>query len=268
MTQVQQAQQVQKVQQTQVQGQAVESGQESNPLVTMLKPLVLDIAVPLGSYYLLRNGFGVGLVASLMLSSIVPAVRTVAAAARDRSFNGLAGIMLVVNLVGIVLSFVTGDARLMIVKDSALSSVVGISVLIAAATGKPLMSAGLKPFMTKGKAANVLAWDRLSAGSARFRRAELLFSTIWGVSLLTECVARIVLAFILPVSTMVWLSTVLLIASILLAAVVGAIATNPIERMIADEAKAAEDGAADEAKAADEGAESEAKAIATETVAA
>ncbi|WP_239069815.1 MULTISPECIES: VC0807 family protein [unclassified Streptomyces] len=250
MTQVQQVQQ-------ETQSKAAETEQESNPLVTMLKPLVLDIAVPLGSYYLLHNGFGVGLVASLMLSSIVPAVRTVVAAARDRSFNGLAGIMLVVNLVGIVLSFVTGDARLMIVKDSALSSVVGISVLIAAATGKPLMSVGLKPFMTKGKAANILAWDRLSAGSARFRRAELLFSTIWGVSMLSECVARIVLAFILPVSTMVWLSTVLLIASVLLAAVVGGIATNPIERMIADEVKAADEGAA-----------SEASAMATETVAA
>lgn len=238
MTQVQHETQVQPESVTAT-GSARAAGavQEPNPLVTMLKPLVLDIGVPLGSYYLLRDGFGVGLVASLMVSSIVPAVRTVVGAARDRSFNGLAGIMLVVNLVGIVLSFVTGDARLMIVKDSALSSVVGISVLIAAATGKPLMSAGLKPFMTKGKAANVRAWERLTAAvDPRFHRAELLFSTIWGVCLLIECVARIVLAFVLPVSTMVWLSTVLLVGSIILASVVGGVATNPIERMIEDEA--------------------------------
>ncbi|MEU3465304.1 VC0807 family protein [Streptomyces sp. NPDC006733] len=214
---------------------------EPNPLAAMARPLVLDIAVPLGSYYLLRDGFGVGLVPALLLSSVVPGVRTVVGAVRDRSFNGLAGIILAVNLVGIVLSFVTGDARLMIVKDSALSSVVGLSVLVAAATGKPLMSAGLKPFMTKGRAANVRAWDRLTAVDPRFRRAEVLFSVIWGACLLAECVARIVLAFVLPVSTMVWLSTVLLIGSILLAAVVGAIATNPIERMIAEEA-AAQDG--------------------------
>lgn len=221
----------------QVQPQAVAAGQEPNPLAEMVKPLVLDFALPLGSYYLLHNGFGVGLVLSLTLSSIVPAVRTVVAAVRDRSFNGLAGIMLVVTLVGIVLSFVSGDARLMIVKDSALSSVVGISILIAVATGKPLMSAGLKPFMTRGKAARVRAWDRLSAANARFRRAELLFSTIWGVTLLTECVARIVLAFILPVSTMVWLSTVLLTVSIVLASAVGNVAGNPIDRMITDAAE-------------------------------
>ncbi|MCZ4120111.1 VC0807 family protein [Streptomyces sp. H39-S7] len=222
---------------------AVAPDPDPSPLVTMVKPLVLDIAVPLGSYYLLRDGFGVGLVPSLILSSIVPALRTVVGAARDRSFNGLAGIILVVNLVGIVLSFVTGDARLMIVKDSVLSSVVGISVLAAAATGKPLMSAGLKPFMTKGRPANVRAWDRLSAVDARFRRAELLFSTIWGACLLTECAARVVLAFVLPVSTMVWLSTVLLIGSIVLASVIGSVATNPIERMIADEAGAPADTA-------------------------
>ncbi|MDF9815497.1 VC0807 family protein [Streptomyces sp. SPB162] len=240
MTQVQQ--------QTQAGPEEVAAAEQApNPLVTMVKPLALDIAVPLGSYYLLHDGFGLGLVPSLMLSSIVPAIRTVAGAARDRSFNGLAGIMLAVNLVGIVLSFVTGDARLMIVKDSALSSVVGILTVIAAAAGKPLMSAGLKPFMTKGKAANVRAWDRLEAAvDPRFRRAELLFSKIWGLSLLTECVARIVLAFILPVSTMVWLSTVLLIGSIVLASVVGSIATNPIERMIEDEA-GKENAASDDA---------------------
>lgn len=44
----------------------------ASPAAT-LRPLVLDIAVPVGGYYLLRDGFGCGLVLSLALSAIAPA---------------------------------------------------------------------------------------------------------------------------------------------------------------------------------------------------
>src|SRR4051794_38245763 len=72
-----------------------------NELLRNLKPLVVDIAVPTGSYYLLHKGLGVDLVTSLALSSVVPAVRTVVDAVHDRVFNGLAGLMLLVNGAGI-----------------------------------------------------------------------------------------------------------------------------------------------------------------------
>jgi hypothetical protein len=49
------------------------------------------------------------------------------------------------------------------------------------------MSGGLKPLMTKGRPERAAAWGRLSAGSRRFRRLELAFSTVWGVTLLADC---------------------------------------------------------------------------------
>ena len=51
----------------------------------------------------------------------------------------------------------------MIAKDSLVSSVVAITVLTSVALHRPLMSAGLKPFMTKGRLERTAAWDRLSA---------------------------------------------------------------------------------------------------------
>jgi hypothetical protein len=36
---------------------------------------VIDVGIPLGTYYLLRDGFGVGVWLSLALSSIGPAAR-------------------------------------------------------------------------------------------------------------------------------------------------------------------------------------------------
>ena len=126
----------------------------------------------------------------------------------------------------------------MIAKDSLVSSVIAVAILASVAARRPLMSAGLQPFMTKGKPERTAAWDRLSATSGRFRRLELAFSTIWGVALLTECAARLVGAYTLPATTMVWLGTVFTLAAIGLAVVIGGAAAGPIQTMIDAEAAA------------------------------
>ncbi len=197
-----------------------------------LTPLLVDVGAPLGSYYLLHSALGLSVVLSLALSSIVPAVRTIASIAADREVNMLAGLMVAVNMAGIGISFATGDPRMMIAKDSGVSSVIAIAILLSVAVRRPLMSAGLRPFMIKGSADRAAAWDRLSAGCPRFRRMELLFSAIWGAALLAECITRLVGAFTLPVATMVWLSTVFTLGAIGVAITVSGVAARPIEKMI------------------------------------
>lgn len=197
-----------------------------------LAPLLVDVGAPLGSYYLLHSALGLSVVLSLALSSIVPAVRTIAGIAADRKVNVLAGLMVAVNMAGIGISFATGDPRTMIAKDSGVSSVIAIAILLSVAARRPLMSAALRPFMIKGSADRAAAWDRLSAGCPRFRRMELLFSAIWGVALLAECITRLVGAFTLPVATMVWLSTVFTLGAIGIAITVSGVAARPIEKMI------------------------------------
>jgi hypothetical protein len=209
---------------------------EAAPKSSLL-PLLLDVGVPLGSYYLLHNAFGVSVVAALAWSSVVPAARTIYGVVRERELNALAALMLIVNVVGIGISLATGDPRLMIAKESGVSSVIALAILISVALRRPLMSAGLKPYMTKGSPQKIAAWNRLSAGSPRFRRMEGLFSAIWGVALLAECVARLIGAFTLPVSTMVWLSTVFTMSAIGLAIMVGSVASVPIDKMIRAETR-------------------------------
>jgi hypothetical protein len=211
------------------------AAQPKESLLATLRPLLLDLAVPLGSYYLLR-GVGVGLVSALVASSVLPAARTVAGVLKNRTVNGLAGLIVVVNLVSIAISFWAGDPRLMLAKDSVISSTIAIAILISAFTGRPLMTAGMRPFLVKGDAAKDKAFDRLLAASPRFRRLERMFSVVWGAALLAECVVRLVCVFILPVGTMVWLSTVILLGAIFAAMIVGSFFTVPMENMIKLEA--------------------------------
>jgi hypothetical protein len=202
-----------------------------------LRALAIDIAIPLGTYYLLRDGIGASLWLSLAASSVLPAIRSVAGIVARRQLNLLALLMLAVNVAGIGVSLATGDPRLMIAKDSAISSVIGLVILGSVAVRRPLMTAGLKPWLTRGAAGRTAAWDRLLAGSARFRRLESLFSVIWGTVLLGECAARIIGAFTLPVPTMAWLGTVILVSAIGVGVIAGGVAAGPMQAMIEAEAQ-------------------------------
>jgi hypothetical protein len=204
-------------------------------LKTSLLPIVLDVGVPVGGYYLLHLAFGLSVIAALAWSGVVPALRAIYAAVREHELNALAVLMVVVNVAGIAVSLATGNPRVMIAKESGVSSVIAIAILISVASRRPLMSAGLKPYMTRGEPKRIAAWDRLAAQSPRFRRKEKLFSAIWGVALLGECAARLIGAFTLPVSTMVWLSTAFTMGAIGLAMMVSSVASVPILEMMEKE---------------------------------
>ncbi len=203
-----------------------------------LRPLLVDVGIPVGSYYLLRDAFGLSLLLSLALSSIGPALRAVAGLTAKRQLNLLAVLMLAVSLAGIAVSFLTGDPRAMIAKDSVISSVIAFAILGSVVVRRPLMSAGLKPFLTRGEPQRTAAWDRLCTASPQFRRRESQFSTIWGLALLAECAARLAGAYTLPVTTMVWLGTIMGLGAIAVALVAGGAAAGPMQKMIDAEAAA------------------------------
>lgn len=221
-----------------------------NTGIQNFRPLLLDVALPLGSYYLFKDAFGLSTFASLAWSSVAPAVRTVWGLVKERRTNALAGLILVVNVVSLLLSFVSGDPRLMLAKDSGVSSVIAFGILASVWFGKPMMTAGMKPFLVKGDAEKEAAWQRLVSGesvrSTAFRGKEKAFSVVWGLVLLAECSARVVGAYTIPVDTMVWLGTVFLVGAMVIGFVVsGGLAAGPMEKMLAAEV---EDGKATQQK--------------------
>ncbi|MFJ4331107.1 VC0807 family protein [Streptomyces sp. NPDC088935] len=209
--------------------------------------LLLDVGVPVGSYYLLKGAFGMSAVAALGWSSVVPAVRTGWGVLRQREVNALPLLILLANLAGLLLGLGTGDARLMLVKDSAITSLVGFALLGSVALGRPMMTATLKPWLVKGDAGREAAWGWLRRESSAFRRAEARFSAVWGIAFVAECGLRIVGVYTLSVDTMVWLGTVVMILAMAVAFVVsGALGAGPMVHMIG-----AAVGRADSAEAED-----------------
>jgi uncharacterized membrane protein len=67
-----------------------------NPVRQCLIPLALDVALPVGTYYLLSKGFGLSDLVSLAFGSATPAVRTIIwGIVSQRRLNPLATLMLV-----------------------------------------------------------------------------------------------------------------------------------------------------------------------------
>ncbi|HEX5405023.1 MAG TPA: VC0807 family protein [Pseudonocardiaceae bacterium] len=165
-------------------------------------PLLLDVAVPLASYYLMRH-FGVPLVTALAISGLVPAVRVVWSMIRDRAADGLAVGVVALTVVSIPLAFVTGSPKLLLAKDSLGTGTLGVWLIISAVLARPAMSNGIRAFLarTEGSAA---AWDELASGSAAFRACLKAATLVWGVGFIVECVGRIALVVALPINTAVW----------------------------------------------------------------
>lgn len=165
-------------------------------------PLLLDVAVPLAGYYLLRH-FGVGLVTALAVSGSVPCVRVIWSTIRERTTDGLALAVLVLTAVSIPVAFLTGTPKVMLAKESLGTGPMGIWLIVSALISRPAMATSMRPFLarTQGSAA---AWEQLREDSPRFRSCLNTSTLVWGIGFVIECVARLVVIIVLPVQTAVW----------------------------------------------------------------
>jgi hypothetical protein len=165
-------------------------------------PLILDVAVPLGSYYLMRH-FGVPLVTALAISGLLPGIRVVWSLLRKHTADSLAVAVLVLTVVSIPIAFLTGSARLLLAKESVGTGALGVWLIISVFLARPAMASGMRAFLARS-VGSAQAWEQLMVGSTRFQRCLRAATLVWGVGFLVECAGRIVIVFSLPVDTAVW----------------------------------------------------------------
>ncbi|MFI1916076.1 VC0807 family protein [Nocardia sp. NPDC020380] len=181
-------------------------------MLRLLAPTARDIAVPLAAYFALHWA-GYSDFAALLAGAVVSGAMVIYQVIKARRIDALSAIILVGFAFGLIASFISGDARMMIVRDSLSTAAIGLAFLISALIGKPLTyAASLKAFATSdpAKAAAMAESYRTVPG---VRKVHLALASVWGVGLLAEAGARVVLAYQLPVHTMAWLSTVLMVGT-------------------------------------------------------
>jgi hypothetical protein len=175
---------------------------------TIVRGLGWDVGLPLVTYYVLHL-LGADDWAALVAGTVVAGLRIAWVAVRARTPSPFALVMLVTFGMGLALSFVTGDVRFLLLKDSMTTATVGLLFLVLAALGQPLTLAAAKAWQPE-RAGQLTEHFHTSPGA---RRWHLTASVVWGAGLLVEATARVPLVYALPVRVMVGVSSGMMIAT-------------------------------------------------------
>lgn len=161
----------------------------------LLRMLALDIAIPVGGYYLAR-ALGAGMTAALLISTVLAGIRLCWLIWRQGRADAFAIFMLFLFAGGLTLSLITGDPRFLLLKGAALTVLSGLVFLGSVAVRRPL---------TFSVAVRLAGSDEASAAglregwatSAPFRMGFYVMGVVWGVGLVLSGVVQIALIYTL-----------------------------------------------------------------------
>jgi hypothetical protein len=171
-----------------------------------LAGLACDVGLPLIGYYTL-HGFGASDWAALLTATAAAGARLVWVAARTRRVTWFAAVMLAVFGAGTALAFTGGDPRVLLLKDSATTVMIGAVFLISLLGERPFTLSAAQTW----RPAQAQRLGELYRSEPAARRAFRVSALGWGAGLLGEATLRAPLVYLLPVDVMVGLSTAMMI---------------------------------------------------------
>jgi hypothetical protein len=173
----------------------------------VLIPLVVDVVLPAGTYYLLHV-LGVGDAPALILSGSIPFGRSLYGLVVSGKADYLALMMVGLFILSLVLVAFTGSPRFILVKESFGTALIGLWCVGSAWSTRPLTFYTARPILTKGCPEALASWDRLAASSTAFQSIQRRLAIFWAVGLFIDAAVRVWIAVHLPVHVAVWLVNV------------------------------------------------------------
>jgi uncharacterized membrane protein len=176
-------------------------------LANWLPTMLFNIALPIITYALLTS-YGMADAPALALSGFWPLLELGISFARTRHVDEFSIMVLVFLVIGVVASLAFNDARLLLVKDSAVTGLFGVVLLASLLAPRPLMFYFGRKFATGGDPARVPWWNGLWQYPG-FRRSQRILTVVWGVAFLAEAALRVLLSYTLPVPTAIVVTSIL-----------------------------------------------------------
>jgi hypothetical protein len=170
-----------------------------------IRPAVLagvllgDLIGPACVYYAAR-ALGAPVMLALLLGGVACLPRQAVGLARRRRLDGLGAAVLIVFAVTGLLSLLSGDARVLVLKDAVWPLAAGTVAAVSCLRGKPVTFFVLRPMLTQGRPENRPFWDQVWAAGTAFRHCLRVLAVGWSVILLAAGAAELLLALSLPLS--------------------------------------------------------------------
>ncbi len=171
----------------------------------IVAPLFIDVLAPVIVYYIL-HAFGVHDAVALGISALLPGVSTGSKFFKNRKLDQLGLFMTVILLLGVILVFVTGNPRLILIKPALFVGLAGIFCYISVFSKKPFMMTIAKPMATEGDAHLEALWEKSWLESREFQKVITVSTLVFGTALLIDAIGRIIIVYSVPVGESVALA--------------------------------------------------------------
>jgi hypothetical protein len=175
--------------------------------------LGLDVAVPLAIYYGTRAA-GVEPWLAVLLGAVGPVAGNVISWIRQRQLDTTAVFIIVAMALSLVVALFTGDARALLARESWITGALGLWMLVSLALARPFM---LDIAIKISPPAQARRYDQLWRDNAVFQRWMRIASLAWGTAFVLDALARVVMAYTLPIDVVPMLSVLLLVGLLVVA---------------------------------------------------
>ncbi|SEN09394.1 VC0807 family protein [Actinacidiphila rubida] len=155
---------------------------------------------------------GVPEVPALLIISAWPALEIGLYFALHRRVDEFGMLILLTLLLGAAGALAYNSSKMIFLKDSALTGLVGLAFLVSLALRRPLIFYFGRRFATDGTEAGVARWNGMWDAYPGFRAVQRRLTVIWGVAFLAEATVKAVLVYHLSTGTMVSFSSVMPLA--------------------------------------------------------
>ena len=175
--------------------------------------VVVDVVVPLAVFYGARAA-GANQWLALVLASVAPILGIAYTWNRRKQLDPTGVFVIAAMALSTLVAFITGDPRALLARESWITGAFGLWFIGSLLFKKPfLVDIAIKcsPPAIANRLENLWPENRI------FRKWMVLASIAWGSAFLVDAVARIVMAYTLPIDQVPALGVIVLICAIVLA---------------------------------------------------
>ncbi|MFD2472688.1 VC0807 family protein [Amycolatopsis silviterrae] len=178
---------------------------------SMIFTLFLDVGLPVVAYYA-ATLLGASAYVALLAGTVVAGLRTVWVAVKQRRVDLFSTFLMLMFGLGLGLSFLTGDPRFLLAKESVTTFCAGAALVGSCVLHRPLAYYAARRFAQSAGGAQLREFEA-SAQNPALRRRWYQISLVWGAGLIADSVLRIVGVYTLPFDKAATWSQVLLIVA-------------------------------------------------------
>lgn len=161
--------------------------------------IALNIIVPYIIYTVAHNHFHLSDVTSLTLASFYPIVDLIREFVKDKTLNFIAGIVLLGTVTSILGALIGGDPRIILIRESFFTFILGISCFISLLVRKPLMFYFAREFVAGKDPEKRKEFSKILEKERAYNTFRFL-TVVWGIIYVLEFGLKIIIVYTFSIS--------------------------------------------------------------------